>query len=355
MELIASAPGKLFILGEYAVTAGGPSILCATERRLACRLVAEPGRSALTIVRRGRAFEVAPDVEDPGALDPEIRFAATAFLVACRHFELAPAAFTLHPEETLDGDGAKWGLGGSAAVTAAVVALVGACAGQDTADTAAVRAGLGRAAHRLAQGSGSGADVIAASLGGLLRVPAAGAPEIPGSIGDASRASAVESASRLELPAGWRLTAHHSGRAARSGPRVECYHRALAGRGPLGPAAAALLTEWNEAMGEAADAFAAGLEAGEGGAAARAVARGSLLFGLLPRLAGVPVFSPGLRRLAQLAGAAGVASKPSGAGGGDCAVQMLADWHPGNWNAKAVQAGFAEVALAPEAPGAEVA
>lgn len=79
---------------------------------------------------------------------------------------------------------------------------------------------------------------------------------------------------------------------------------------------------------------------------------GRFLFRVLPRLTGVPAWSPGLRALDRMARTIGVASKPSGAGGGDCAVQWVPTSHPEDLDAKIEAAGFPRVSLASGAPGA---
>ena len=70
----------------------------------------------------------------------------------------------------------------------------------------------------------------------------------------------------------------------------------------------------------ACEALRAALETGAGASALAAVNAGGAAMAALGEAAGVPIVTPELARACALAAAAGAAGKPSGAGGGDCAV-----------------------------------
>lgn len=164
------APGKMMVLGEYAVLDGGPALVAAVDRGVDCTV--QPGAA----------------VEAPG--DTRFVDAALAAVQApSRHYR-----FTDWNPPVLAG---KAGFGGSAAaVCAAVVAGLHA-QGRPWSD--AVETAV--AVHRAVQGSGSGVDVRASFAGGLRRFD-----------GVHSRA----------LPAP-RLLAVWSGASASTGSRVQCY------------------------------------------------------------------------------------------------------------------------------------
>jgi phosphomevalonate kinase len=164
------APGKLVVLGEYAVLDGAPAVVAAVDRGVVC------------------AVSDGDSVETPG----DDRFAQAGLRAA-----KAP------PRRYLFSDAVPWtlkekpGFGGSAA---AVVAACAAGLAARQADDAPLL-DLALEAHSLVQGSGSGLDVRASVEGGLRRMH-----------GDHSTL----------LPA-LALSAIYSGKSAQTGPRVSQY------------------------------------------------------------------------------------------------------------------------------------
>jgi mevalonate kinase len=83
-----------------------------------------------------------------------------------------------------------------------------------------------------------------------------------------------------------------------------------------------------------------------------ALREGRDLFRILPSLTGIPVWTEELRCIDRLLGSAPAAVKPSGAGGGDCAIALVPTSHRNLWRAKAAETGFALLAVASVAEGA---
>lgn len=162
------APGKLVIVGEYAVVDGAPAVVLAIDRGVRCE------------VRQGEGIET-PDGDD--------RFVRPALEGAPR------ALYRFRAWNPVDLPG-KPGFGGSAA------ACVAAClaAGRPGSDAFEI--------HRQVQGGGSGLDVAASLAGGLIRF-------------QAGRVEALQA--ELVLSVIW------SGWSAATGPRVARY-RAWSGR-----------------------------------------------------------------------------------------------------------------------------
>ncbi len=146
-EITVSAPGKLYLLGEYGVLAGGWSLVSAVDRRVRCRRRSEPSEYRVT----GASFDDSRLVEC--ALEA---LGDRAAIDSPDWLETDVSAF-------YDDEGDKLGLGSSAASTVSVVAA---------ASDGLTRPEIFEAseeAHRLFQGGrGSGGGMAAATWGGLL-------------------------------------------------------------------------------------------------------------------------------------------------------------------------------------------
>lgn len=154
MTVSVSAPGKAFLIGEYAVLEGAPSIVTAVDvRAIAHDPIEGEARPPVTAVVRCAHARVVEYLQQAGvaaAGDDGFPVIDTGrFYLGAR----------------------KLGLGSSAAVTAAVVGYHLAAYGLDPRDPEVLPDALelAMAAHGEAQGGGgSGADVAAAVLGGTL-------------------------------------------------------------------------------------------------------------------------------------------------------------------------------------------
>jgi len=301
-DIVASAPGKLFLLGEYAVLDGCPAVVAAVDRRVEVRV---------RIVAASRVRIVAPGFADPlefpsGA--PPATHAAHGFTLAAyravgaRLPRLAGLGMDIEIVSRLaQPDGTKTGLGSSAAVTVAVVAALFAAVEGDGADARrAAVFGAAFAAHRAAQGGlGSGADVAAAVYGGVLRCQ----PRVEG----------LPGATPLGLPTGTALLAAWSGETAATPGLVQRYLGMRNG-------ARAVRATFVDASRRCVERFVDGLN------------RGALLLteldtngAALEQLGtalDVPLVTARLRELIAIARAHGAGAKISGAGGGDCGIAL---------------------------------
>ena len=292
--LEAFAPGKLFVIGEYAVLAGGRALVAAVDAGIACR------------VERAASWRLAaPDLGVEGPLDAALADApllAAAAIRAREEFRLdAPLSFTVRGATV--SSRSKHGLGGSAASVVAILAAAAASAGIDV-ESQSARARLFSIAfdtHRRHQrGRGSGADVAASVYGGWLEYALGeGGPKAP----KAPKAPMIAAAA---LPAGFCLAAVWSGVASDTAGAIRSFDSASAS-----PLAAILDEFWGAvdrqdrgAMLSAIDAYGAALQD-------------------LQDLRDIDGGAPGTRRIAELVRIArgdGVAAKGSGAIGGDCAI-----------------------------------
>lgn len=175
----ASAPGKLFLLGEYAVLHGAPALLTAVDRRVQVSISARdhgPWRvSAPALQITNLVLE--NDGSVPTGIDASTLSKLRVFDAVRREVaRLLDQSADVQPlaglDVTIDSDafwhhGHKLGLGSSAAVAAALTAAFAAAAGLGL-DPRQVLDSATRA-HRAAQsGAGSGGDVAASCTGGLL-------------------------------------------------------------------------------------------------------------------------------------------------------------------------------------------
>ena len=242
------APGKLVIVGEYAVLDGAPAVALAIDRGVTCEVT--PGGQGVQITTP----------------DGDSRFVAPAL-------EGAPAGhYHFSSWNPVDLPG-KPGFGGSAA------ACVAACvaAGRPAKDALAI--------HHAVQGSGSGIDVLASIHGGMGRVEQRRWRPLP-----------------TLVP-----TVVYAGRSARTGPRVSAYQSwASPQRADFIKATAQLADHLSdEPIATFAEAW--------------------RLLTHMAASAGIAYRTPALDHIVRTAEELGGAAKPSGAGGGDCAVALLPD------------------------------
>jgi phosphomevalonate kinase len=309
MTVRLEASGKVFLAGEFAVLdPGRPALVVGIDWKM--HAVAEAGAHRVEIVHRPSGL-----LWDGGQAPAGLRFAARAALLAmsfCRKGGGVRISF----EDDLSHGGRKLGLGGSAAACVLAVRAVCALADRRAADEEILA--LAVAAHWAEQGgSGSGADVAAAALGGILEVRSRIAWQSPQEVmalaADRIAASRLLDVRRVAVSPHLRLLLVDVGAPANTRSLVREV-RAFA-RGNA--------TRWQARAGEissAAEKLRDALESADAQSALDAVCRAAAAMAALGEDAGAPIVTPELARACALASAAGAAAKPSGAGGGDCAV-----------------------------------
>lgn len=161
MQLAVSAPGSIMMSGEHAVVYGAPAIVCAVAARI--RIHATVRADRRIIIRSSLATHTT-DL-DTLAEHPKLRF-----VLATLHQAPPACGLTLNIESDIDP---TLGLGSSAAVTAALTALLARLRG-DAFDPIALHQAALRAILSV-QRRGSGADLAASLIGGMIAyTPAAG-------------------------------------------------------------------------------------------------------------------------------------------------------------------------------------
>jgi len=335
-SIVASAPGKLVLLGEYAVLEGAPALALAVDRRARATL-APATDDAWEIVSPTFGVEARLRMDGAGAAWSDAapdalawvatllgQFHPGAHLPPCR-VELDSDAF--HVEHA--GKPAKLGLGSSAALAVALLGALHAIA-QKPAPTLdeCVRT------HRAIQhGHGSGIDIAASFSGGLLRYQLDG---------NATRSVPAR------LPEGLRWRCVYSGRPASTRAMLAT----VAGWRERDPAAFA------HCMHELATISSRGIDAL---AANDAAAFLSCLHDYATSLArfgeaaGADIASREHRAIAAIAADCGCVYKSCGAGGGDIGVTFaVEDTRLRDFSARALRAGFPVIGLEADPTGLEV-
>jgi mevalonate kinase len=298
-RLAVSAPGKAFLIGEYAVLAGATALVTAVGRRAV-------------------ALSCDPSTARPGHNEPEHPPASPLTEAAYAHVRayLSDRAGFRAPGPLAGVDtgnfstacgvsGArKLGLGSSAAAVAAVVGYHLAEAGLalDDPEVRAAALQLAQTAHQQVQGGGSGADVAASVLGGTLAFCPGKAP-VPVAHPDWLHVGFVDAGA----PA-----------------TTSSFVKAVRTAGELEPDAYAAAIEL---LRRAAEQFVGGFT-GDRETGLPAIQGAVHLHneGLraLQALSGAPIITPQIAAVIDIARAHGLAAKPSGAGGGDLVVVFAA-------------------------------
>jgi len=289
-----SAPGKMMVVGEYAVLRGAQAVVAAVDRRAFVGWSGETGQISLP---------------------PEV---VAARREAEARLGTLPGGLAFDPAALRSSD-KKLGLGSSAAGAAAAAGAVYHAHGHDLTRQATREAVLACAfaGHAAVAPRGSGADVAASVLGGYVSFKRSfGAPQPqPGSVWGPN---APFEAASVAWPAALLTRVVWTRQEARTSDfldRVE----ALASRDPA---------THELRMQELADLsahFVERLQAGDASAIPALASAYGEAMGKLGEAAGIGIMTDTLKRTQELADRAGGGAKPSGAGGGDVALAFFAD------------------------------
>ena len=338
-----SAPGKLYIAGEYAVVEPGhQAVLVAVDRFITVRITqAEDGGSAgptghiistlyeaqsLTWYRRPEDGVVMVDKQFDDYVVSAIRMVEQMVREAggpLRYFDLDVSS------ELDDGCGRKLGLGSSSAVTVATVRAVARFYGLVLDDMAVYKLAL--LATDAVQPIGSGGDIAASSFTGWVAYTSpdrawlhqvSGAPGTGNSPGGSAGLSELVrmdwpllSIRRLPAP-GLRLSVGWTGSPA-STPRLVADVQAHT-RGAQDAAYTAFLRESEACL----SALTLALREDDARETGLRIQEGRRLLSGLSRTSGITIETPQLRRLVEIAQEHGAVAKSSGAGGGDCGIAL---------------------------------
>ncbi len=312
-RLLAEAPGKLFLLGEYGVLARGWCVVGAVDRRVSA-----------THDARGMQYTIDEQPQDEAA-GLALPRAALAQYPGLRSSVLARLSTSV---SALQERGFKLGLGSSAASSVALTALLAQLADDDTTQSGVFTRAF--AAHRVLQrGRGSGADVAASAFGGWLAYRLL-APQPPFEVIEASRDfEEVQSLGVAEvIPLMWpdelRWEAVWTGAPARS---TELIGRVEEARAHDPQAIAAILAQ----LSSLAETGITSMRFNDPEALLASLRHSDLALERLGQLSGAPIITPKHESLRAIAAPLGIVAKPSGAGGGD--LSLLVGPQDADWSA----------------------
>ena len=322
MRIVASAPGKFVLSGEYAVLDGAPAICVAVDRRAGVTIephdgdehvVRAPGFTAVT----GRFSDGSGEL---GWLDGGRDFGLfEAVWNASRptHGKTA-LAISLDTAVFRDpGSGRKIGLGSSAALAAALATALNSLGGESAAVVA-------HAAHRLFQGdSGSGVDIACSLAGGVIEYR-----------------MADRQSTHAQWPEGLHFSVLWSGVAAGTPGRLARF-RDLPG------------SPSRRELSKASTAVAADFQRGQASACVAALGEYTQALLRFDAAHALGIFDAGHEALAEHAASAGMVYKPCGAGGGDIGVALATSRASlASFEEMAARSGFTRLALSIDPRGA---
>ena len=305
------APGKLVLVGEYAVLAGHPAVVAAVD-----------------------VYAIA--TRSPGGV---IAFDDGGLLRACLDEAIDSALVDVIPDDTIsidtvafrDGEGRKYGLGSSAAVCVAFLRTLAPDLDDD-----GLHALAQRAHRRFQHGTGSGVDVAASVYGGLVHFRRCSdvADDVWGSALPMSLADA-----------GVVALAVWSGHSQDTRDFVRLCQQAWMKASTASATATAIA-----GIADSTSSFLTALAAGDQGRLLASVSSARLQMSDLGLVAGADIVSAPHRAIAVIAAANGGAAKPSGAGGGDIALAFVPVDNAAQLTAALASAGYPVLPLTLGAP-----
>ncbi|MFH7595712.1 phosphomevalonate kinase [Streptomyces racemochromogenes] len=357
----ARAPGKLLLVGEYAVLEPGrPAVVMAVDRYVTVTAT-PPEHAEVELVtdlldhpvglRRGPRGLAVCDGRDAGHLAGAlVHLAAVVDTVdrLCTESGLGRVPVRLTVRSELHRHGVKVGLGSSGAVTVAAVRALGGHLGIPLAGEEQFR--LAMLASVTVDAGPSGADLAAATWQSLLLYRS---PDRDALLGRLRAHGVLEtlgapwpglSVRLLPVPAAVSVHPGWTGQAASTGARIGLLRR-TGWRGSDDHRRFLLHSE------RITTAMAGALLRDEAPALLAAVHDARRLLGELDRRTGLGISTPLLTALCRAAQEAGGEAKPSGAGGGDCGIALLpADASVDGLHRRWTEAGIVPLPLRPCPP-----
>tara|TARA_B100000029_G_scaffold353913_1_gene346609 strand:+ start:8607 stop:9608 length:1002 start_codon:yes stop_codon:yes gene_type:complete len=296
-KIVSKAPGKLVVLGEYAVINGSPSMVLAINRYCHAKITSSDDAFSRMIARTTK--------------DQEVKFGKgeiSGFQVVdtvSRFFPKGKICSALIDSSQLFDSGMKVGLGSSAAALTAWAGAWAAFSDNEflAADGVVLRKLIGM--HRMIQGgSGSGIDVAASLYGGVITFQLDGLRE--------------PHVSSVQLPKGVEFAGVFTGSAANTINYLKCYREWC-------EEAPSKAENQQTKMADIAQVGISACKANNAEVFLRSISEYSRCLEALGNSMGTEIFTPAHRHLQITANDLGVSYKASGAGGGDMGLAFSSD------------------------------
>ena len=330
--VVARAPGKLYIAGEYAVVEPGHrAVLVAVDRFITVRITpCSPADGyAGTISSRLYANGSRPWRRRPQDGQAEAVGGEDDYIISAIRFVEALVAevggqlrsFDLDISSELDeADGRKLGLGSSAAVTVATVRAVATFYGLAASDLTVYK--LAMLASDTVQPIGSGGDIAASAMTGWVAYTSPDRSWLrrarqrvgAGGVSDLVEAGWPGLSVRRLPPPSLRLQAGWTGAPASTPALVADVQAGSHGADDY----AVFLRDSQDCLARLITA----IEDDDTAQIMRQIARNRALLAGLSRISGRTIETAELARLVEIALEHGAAAKSSGAGGGDCGIAL---------------------------------
>ena len=326
MKVQVSAPGKLFLAGEYAVVeAGNPAMIAAINQYLTVTIEASnsgtvfSSQQGITIPWERSGEEIVTQTATSYALIFSAMGVAEAYVRALG--QQTAAFYALSVDSQLDNSqsGTKYGLGSSGALTVATIKAVLTYYGQEV---NAYRLYQLAALSQLQQGmAGSFGDLAASSYGGVIAYHSLDRDWLKELLEEHTLLEILDmpwkdvNIERLSLPGTLSLLIGWTGQAASTDSLV---NQVGQGRSQDGKE-----SSHRDFLQKSKSCLGGIIQACQQGDAERfqaGIAENRRLLQEFARKMGLNIETPALAKLCQLAEEEGAVAKSSGAGGGDCGI-----------------------------------
>lgn len=317
MAVIASAPGKVVLLGEYVVLDGGQALVMAVDKRCRAEIAQVSGECGCLKMQMQDV-----EVSSFGQGEPTGSSLIDALVDSADLCPPWPVWSSTIDSSEFFSDGLKLGLGSSAAALVAFAGAAWVAAGKRG------QPGLSEliACHRGFQGgAGSGIDVAAALVGGVVEF----------SLNQESQAQI----SSVQVPKSVGFAGIFAGGSA-STPGLVGQYRQWADTG------SAEANALRQRLIAAADRGCVAVHEDDGAAFVAAIAEYGRCLEELGHEMGADLVTAEHRQIGKIAGEMGLAYKVSGAGGGDVGIACGLDLDAlRSFSDKAAKGGFRVVPL----------
>lgn len=359
--LTIKVPGKLMIAGEFAVLEPYQKLVVMAVNRFIYATIEESKENLLTLENfnlENLRWDFQNNDVHVDSTDQRVNFVEQAMSIAYSYLreqsiEFVPISLKVNSELD-DHSGVKYGLGSSAAVVTAVITAI-LSKYLTKAPSSMLIFKLASISHVKTQGNGSGADIAASTYGGILQFSSFQAEWLLDELEKTTTlTSLVERdwkylfVKQIELPIDLSICIGWTGQPASTEKLVD---EILALKEKNPDQFQKFLTDSKMAVNKILE----GIERNSISDLLEGIKENRRCLATVGEVAGVPVETALLAKLADLAEEFSGAGKLSGAGGGDCGIAFITSIEKANQLLKAWQnVGILPLDIQPYSKGARI-